>query len=59
MKIETANFILTFIIEFLGITLMRYIFFPEGMWEPFIIVFRVVMSLLWVYVFGAFNVIKK
>jgi hypothetical protein len=31
MKVKTANFILTFIIEFLGITLMRYIFFPEGM----------------------------
>jgi hypothetical protein len=59
MKVKTANFILTFIIEFLGITLMRYIFFPEGMWEPFIIIFRVFVSLLWVYVFGVFNIIEE
>lgn len=59
MKIETANFILSFIMEFLGITLMRYIFFPEGMWEPSIIVFRIFFSLSIIYFFGAFNVIKK
>jgi hypothetical protein len=59
MKIETANFILSVIIQFLGITFMRYVFFPDDMWEPFIVVFRVVISLLFVYLFGAFNIIKK
>jgi hypothetical protein len=59
VKVETANFILTVIIDFLGITLMRYIFFPEGMWEPFIIVFRIFLALFSVYLVGAINIIKK
>jgi len=59
MKIQTANFLLTVLIEFLGITLMRFIFFPEGMWEPFIVVFRLVLSILSTTIFGSFKIIQK
>lgn len=59
MSIQTANFLLSVLIEFLGITLMRFIFFPEGMWEPYIVVFRLVVSILYPTIFGSFKIIQE
>lgn len=59
IKPKTINFLLTFVICFLGITLIRYIFSPVGMWEFYIVIFRAIMSLFNVYIIGVFNIIKE